>query len=557
MLCELYIENLAIIEKTSIKFDNGFNVFTGETGAGKSIVIDAINAVLGQRTSKEIVRHNTPKATIVASFSEPNHEVLAKLLELGYEIGEDQLIITREISADGKSSARVQGKPITVGMLKEIGTLLINIHGQHDNQVLLAPEKHIDILDKYGELEQLSAEYYSCYRSVVLIKREMKRLAVDEREKAEKIDLLTYQIDEIVNALFTDDEEQQLLARRTEIKNHTKIIQALNTCYMALNGQNDDGGATGLLKQGSDSILDIVDIYEPISEIATKLEGIYYEVDELAGEVANLLESMDINKGEIEIVESRLDEIHRIKRKYGETASEVSSFLENAQAELLNLELSDKRILELNEQGTKEYERLLSLANKLTDGRKKASERFLKAVTSELVFLDMPNVRLEVSLTHQKPNAKGQDVVEFMISTNKGEPPKPIAKIASGGELSRIMLAIKNSLADKDEIQTLIFDEIDTGVSGRAAQKIGLKLKEAAKNRQIISVTHLAQIAALADHHFLIKKQSDNDNTFTNVQKLDLDGRVQEVARIMSTDKISDLMLENAREMIMKKSVDK
>lgn len=547
MLCELYIENLAVIEKATICFDNGLNVFTGETGAGKSIVIDAINAVLGQRTSREIVRHGTAKAVIIASFRDISAPAKAKMLELGYD--DNELVITREISADGKGSARIMGKPITIAMLKEVGSLLINIHGQHDNQVLLSVEKHIDILDQYGELSKIYSSYYECYKSVVLIKREMKKLAIDEQEKKRRIDILSEQIDEINEADYTKEEEESLDARRLSIRNSEKILQGLDQCYCALNG-DDDGGAVSMVQACSAGAARISDVFEPIEELATRLEGIYYELDDAKTAIREFIDGFEINPNELEVVENRLDQFHRLKRKYGSDFEEVSSFLEKAIAELDEITMSDKKLAELQAQGTAQYERLLGIGAKLTQSRKLAGARFVKAVTEELVFLDMPNVRLEVLHEKVKPTIKGQDSIEFLISTNKGEPPKPIARIASGGELSRIMLAIKNSLADKDDIQTLIFDEIDTGVSGRAAQKIGLKLRQAAKNRQIISVTHLAQIAALADHHFLISKESDKNNTFTKVEKLDLDGRVNEVARIMSTDKITDLMLQNAREMI-------
>lgn len=553
MLCELYIENLAVIEKTSITFGKGLNVFTGETGAGKSIVIDAINAVLGQRTSKEIVRHNTPKAIVSASFKDVCGSVLEKLKALGYEDENGELIISREISSDGKSVARIMGRPVTVGILKEIGTELINIHGQHDNQILLSIEKHIDILDKYGDFSSLLNEYYECYKSVVLIKREMKKISINEQEKEKKIDLLTYQIDEITEAQLKLGEDDQLEAIRTQVKNQAKILEGLQAAYNALSGYDDQSGAVELCKRASSFVEDVTDYYEPSNDILTKLEGLSVELEELSFDILKNIDGFELGEVSIDIIENRLDEIHKLKRKYGESIDEIFAFLEKAQSELEAIETSDKRIESLSAKGKKEYERLLVLAEKITQKRKQASDKFIKSITAELSFLDMPNVRLEVHRERVKPNLKGQDSIEFLISTNKGEPPKPIAKIASGGELSRIMLAIKNTLADKDEVYTLIFDEIDTGVSGRAAQKIGLKLDEAAKNRQIISVTHLAQIAALADHHFLIKKESDKKNTFTKVSELDYNGRIQEVARIMSTDKITDLMLKSAQEMIDQK----
>lgn len=552
MLCELYIENLAVIEKTSIKFGTGLNVFTGETGAGKSVIIGAINAVLGQRTSKEIVRHGTNKASVTASFCGINQAAINKLSEYGYEVEDDELIISREISSDGKSTARIMGRPVTVNILKEIGTELINIHGQHDNQVLLSSEKHISILDKYGDFHSLLEEYYECYKSVVLIKREMKKISMNEQEKAKKIDLLSYQVNEITSAELQIGEDEKLEVQQRQIKNQVHIVEGLQSAYAALSGY-DDSGVISMCQSVEYSLGNIVDVYEMAGEFATRMEGLTAELDELSHDIASALDGFDYNQNAIDVIENRLDEIHKLKRKYGETIEEILVFLANAQKELEDLELSDQRLIELNEQGEKEYKRLLALAEEVTQKRSEAATRFTNSINEELQFLDMPNVRFVVQREQVKPNSKGIDAIEFLISTNKGEPPKPIAKIASGGELSRIMLAIKNTLADKDEIQTLIFDEIDTGVSGRAAQKIGLKLSQAAQNRQIISVTHLAQIAALANHHFLIEKESDEVSTYTNVSELNRQGRIHEVARIMSTDKITDLMLKNAEEMIDRK----
>ncbi|MFZ2538347.1 MAG: DNA repair protein RecN, partial [Oscillospiraceae bacterium] len=439
---------------------------------------------------------------------------------------------------------------VNVSLLKEIGTELINIHGQHDNQVLLSPEKHIDILDKYGDFSVLLEEYLECYKNVVQIKREMKKASTSQTDKAERIELLTYQVDEITGAELSLGEDTKLEAKRNEVRNSARIIESLSLAHNALFGDNGEGGAVDLAKFATSSAQRASEFYEPVEEICTRLEGISAELEEIAEEIYNKLDSFEFNQNYLDSIEARINEIHKLKRNYGDSVEKILEYCVNAKEELSTLELCEQHLLELDESGKKEYAKLLSLAKKITEQRKEAAERFIKYVTSELIFLDMPNVCLEVLIEHVKPNSKGQNNVEFLISTNKGEPPKPIAKIASGGELSRIMLAIKNTLADKDEIQTLIFDEIDTGVSGRAAQKIGLKLKQAATTRQIITVTHLAQIAALADHHYLIKKDSDAQRTFTNVTKLDYDGRVDEVARIMSTDQITDLMLENAKAMI-------
>jgi len=548
LLSELYIENLAVIEKTDISFEGGLNVFTGETGAGKSIVIDAINAVLGQRTTREIVRHGTERALVTARFSGVAGRAGEKLASFGYGLEEGELVISREIHADGRSAARLNGRPVPVGVLKEIGTELINIHGQHDNQILLSPERHIDILDQYGGVD-LSA-YYACYRNVVGIKRELRRVSMDEREKSQRMDLLTYQVKELEDAALRPGEEEELLSKRTSIRGAERIIGNLQAAYAALYGNEGEGGAVELLRLATERAERVADLYDKAGEIYSRLDGASAELESVADALSGMIEGFSYNPAELEDIEARLDELHSLKRKYGPTVEEMEAYLQKAKSELSALKLSDQRIRELNEQGSREYQRLLSLAEKVTAGRKAAAERFTATVTGELRFLDMPNVRLEVRLSQTKPGAKGRDGVEFLISTNVGEPPKPIAKIASGGELSRIMLAIKNALADRDEIPTLIFDEVDTGVSGRAAQKIGLKLKEASRHRQILTVTHLAQIAALGDWHYLIRKDNDGERTFTSVTRLSGEARVREVARIMSTDKISDLMLQNAREMI-------
>lgn len=550
MLSELYIENVAVIEKTSVEFTRGLNVFTGETGAGKSIVIDSINAVLGQRTSKEIVRHGTKKALVTASFVNLNNNVLKKLSSMGIELEEDSLVITREIFADAKSNARINGKPVSIGMLKEIGGELVNIHGQHDNQILLAPERHIEILDNYGEYSDLLEEYFECYKNVVRIKREMNKTSMNEDEKARQIDLLTYQITEIEQADLKEGEDEELAVRREEYRNAKKIISALEEAYVSLYGGDMTEGAVDRCETAKKSTEKAAMYYEGVEEVCQKLDSLTEDLRAVTERISEVIEGFDVNQNTVNQIEERLEDIRKLKRKYGETIPDIYEFLENAKSELKGLNLSEEHLNELSELGEKEYKRLLIMCEEISKKRKFAAEQFINTVTEELNFLDMPNVKVDVDIQRIKPNSKGFDGIEFLISTNKGEPPKPIAKIASGGELSRIMLAIKNTLAEKDQISTLIFDEIDAGVSGHAVQKIGLKLKQAAKIRQILSVTHSAQIAALADSHYLIKKEVVGERTYTNVAKLEYDGRVNEVARIMSTDKITDLMLKNAKAMI-------
>lgn len=551
MLSELYIENLAVIEKTDIQLKNGLNVFTGETGAGKSIVIDAINAVLGQRSNRELVRHGKEKASITARFTDICRRAADILEKNGYQTENGDIIIMREIFADGKSAARLMGKPVTVALLKEIGTELINIHGQHDNQILLSPERHIEILDNYGDYRPLISEYYDRYHRVVMIKREIKKISMDEDEKVRRIDLLTFQVDEIFSAELKEGEEETLLQERAKVKNAVKIIEMLSAARHAIIGDDGDGGALDMAQMAAKSLSKAQDYYgDEEDDLYSRADDVANVLSELLSDIDSRLEQFDFNEGYLTEVEDRLNEISDLRKKYGNTVLEILEYADKAKQELDTLTLSEQRLIELNEEGQKEYASLLEVADRLTNARKAAAKRFVDSIASELEFLDMPNVKVEAVINETRPNSRGRDIVEFLISTNKGEPPKPIAKIASGGELSRIMLAIKNTLADKDEVQTLIFDEIDTGVSGRAAQKIGLKLKQAAKSRQVLSVTHSAQIAALADHHYLIRKDSDDTATYTNVSELDYNGRIGEVARIMSTDKITDLMLKSAEEMI-------
>ncbi|MEG0570874.1 MAG: DNA repair protein RecN [Oscillospiraceae bacterium] len=550
MLSELYIKNLAVIKEITVNFSDEFNVFTGETGAGKSIIIDAINAILGQRVSKEIVRNGEEKSTITAYFTDVNQQALKKIAEFGLQIDSSEVVISREITKDAKSSARICGQPVTVAMLKEIGALLINIHGQHDNQILLSQPKHLGILDKYNVLPELITNYHDCYKNVVTIKKEINSLSKEEEDKKRKIDLLEFQIDEISQANLLPNEDEDLEKKQIALKNGAMIMQQLNKAHSLLAGSDDDSGAYDLASMATAALEKLDSTFEFPDDLFNRLFAASAEIQEIVVSLSNIISNFDFNPAILSQIEMRLDEIFTLKQKYGANVKEILAFQDDAQKQLDEIKLSEKRLDELNVLGNNEYNKLLKLAQNLTESRKEAAQKFIAQVSEELTFLDMPNVSVDVAFLKVKPNAKGQDDVEFLISTNKGEPPKSIAKIASGGELSRIMLAIKNTLADKDEIQTLIFDEIDTGVSGRAAQKIGLKLRQAANNRQVLAVTHSAQIAALAKSHFLIKKETIKDKTFTKVVLLDKNGRINEVARIMSTDNISDLMLENAKDML-------
>ncbi len=551
MLSELYIKNLAVIEKTNIYFEPGLNVFTGETGAGKSIVIDAINAILGQRTSKDIVRTGEDKAVINAVFTELGADVLKTLDDYGYEAEDGTLMIQREISADGKSSARICGSPVTASVLREIGSHLINIHGQHDNQVLLQPEKHLDILDAFGSVEAEKEAYYASYRKLVQLKKEISQIDTDESEKERKADLLRYQIQEIQSAALQPGEEETLENDKKALLNYSNILENLQNAYAVLFGNDDMIGAADGVSEASDALSEAAEYDDNIGELSEKLTDLSYQLSDVAQEVSSLLQNMEYDPRQLDEIEERLDLLFKLKRKYGDSVEKIQAYLATAQEELEGIELSDERLTELKAQEQQELMLARELAEQLSVRRREAAERLVTQITSELQFLDMPNVKLTVDFKKTPLRANGKDEVEFFISTNPGEPPKPISKIASGGELSRIMLAIKNALADKDNVPTLIFDEVDTGISGRAAQKVGLKLKSVAKNRQVVCVTHLAQIAALGDNHFLIRKDFTKDKTYTNVHKLDFEGRKQEIARIIGTDQITDLTLKNAEEMLL------
>lgn len=554
MLKELYIENLAVIEKMTVNLDLGLTVFTGETGAGKSILIDGINLVLGQRSNggnnRDIVRTGAKKAVVTAVFSHLGQEVCSKLAEFGFEPENGEILLTREIFADGKSAARLMGRPVTVGILKELGNHLITIHGQHDSQILLSAERHIDILDLFGGHQELLAEYHQAYSVYQSLKSQYRKLLTDEQEKARKIDLLTYQWEEIEQAHLAVGEDEELEQRLNVIRHSAKISQCLSKAYGNLYGQEDGTGAYDLLQNAQSAVEEVEDLNQNLQRINTQLEGIKYEMEDAIEMISGFLDQFDFHPEELEQLEQRTEEIRSLKRKYGETVEEILAFGEKAKAELRQIELSDQMQGELAQKINAQKQTVMELGKQLSRHRQAAAKAFSDQVAQELRFLDMPNVILRVHQEKVKYGPKGCDEIEFLFSTNKGEELKSISRIASGGELSRIMLAIKSVLAEKDEIGTLIFDEIDTGVSGKSAQKIGLKLKAVAENRQVLCVTHSAQIAALAHQQYLIQKQVEGERTFTRVRLLDEEGRIGEIARIMATDKVTDLMLQNAREML-------
>lgn len=550
MLRQLSIENVAVIEKADIEFKKGFNVLTGETGAGKSILIDSINAILGNRTSKEIVRSGTDKAVIWAEFDDISLSAKKQLDDGGYPY-DGSLLLYREVTADGKSICRVNNKPATAAIVREICVNLVNIHGQHDNQALLDPAQHINILDNYGELGDKLAEYYGAYSQLTHIKRELDGIVTDENEKQRKLELLLYQADEIDKAQLRIGEEEQLEELKKKINNSSKLIDALNAASVGIDGGDETAGAKAQIFEASRALDSISSIDPQAEAISAKLNEIYYSLNDASSEINDYLASLDFDPDAADETEERLDLIYQLKRKYGDGIEAILAFGESAREEISAIEMSDER----REKLTSEYDAQLSvtraLAAELTAERKAAFERFKNQIKSELEFLNMPGVNLTLSCEQCAFNRLGQDIIQFYISTNAGEPPKPLSKIASGGELSRIMLAIKNALADKDDIDTLIFDEIDSGVSGSGAQRIAQKLKQASVSRQIICVTHSSPIAAYADSHLFISKSVSGDRTYTTVKELSGDERVRELARIISGDNITEISLSNAQEMLI------
>lgn len=548
MLSELYIENLAVIEKATIDFSDKLNVFTGETGAGKSILINGINAILGQRVTKDIVRTGTDKAVISALFTDIGDNVLQVLDELGISAEDGQLFLSREIRSDGGSVARVNSRAVNVSVLKAIGETLVTIHGQHDNQILMAPERHIEILDSYAESEALIEDYHSSFRELQSIAKKINKIKTEQNKKEFRMAELADIVEEINALNIHEGEDKEIEAELNISKNAVAISEALYMAKQLLSGDDDTDGAVEMTQRASKSVEGYTDIMTEISPIYDRLSSAAIEMEDISEEIGSLLDSLDIDPKRYDYLNQRSDELRRIMKKYGPELDDVLTTLENSQNELDELSGAEQSLDELN----KEKERLLAEVSKkakaLSDHRKKAGERFVSQVTEELEFLNMPKVKLVVQQKTGKLTINGMDSIEFLISANLGEEPKPIAKIASGGELSRIMLALKNVIAEKDSIGTLIFDEIDTGVSGRAAQKIGIKLKQISRLRQVLCVTHLAQMAVMADNHLLIEKNIQDDRTVTTVRTLDHEQRKYEIARIMGGENITELMLENAEQ---------
>lgn len=549
MLRELNIENVAVIEKATVCFTDGLNVLTGETGAGKSILIDSINAILGNRTTREIVRTGTERAIIWATFSDVNKKFALSVREKGYDC-DDELILHREITADGKSQCRINGKPATAATVREVCEGLINIHGQHDSQDLLNPEKHIDIIDAYADLGDELSDYSKLYSELVSLKHQIESINTDDEQKARRAELLAYQIDEIDKAELVSGEEEELTRRRNIIRNSEKLISSADAARMILSGDGESAGALSMLFDATERLSQANGVDPTVDSLHAKAEELYYQLSDVASELGNWVDGFDFDASELERIEERLDLIYKLKSKYGADIDTILKFRDDAAEELSGINNSEQRLEELKSRSSELLQIVREKAQHIEYRRKSALENFEKRIKGELEFLNMPGVSFVVSCTETKLNRKGKNAIEFLVSANAGEIPRPIARIASGGELSRIMLSIKNVLAEKDNIGTLIFDEIDTGVSGSGAGKIGQKLKECSRSRQTICVTHSAQIAAYADNHLLIEKKIKDGRTYTDLRGLDIEGRTHELARIISGDNVTELALKNAREML-------
>ncbi len=551
MLKEIYIQNLAVIKEAVIPLDKRLNIFTGETGAGKSILINGINAVLGQRCTKDIVRTGCDKAVITALFTELSKEVCDKLDELGIAHDDDEITVTREISADGGSVSRINHRTASAALLKEIGAMLINIHGQHDNQILLDSEKHLQILDDFGGDDTLLSEYRVTFRELQQTARKLGELKKLEQSRVERSRYLNEIIDDIGELELHEGEDDELEKEYESAKNSEKIIIAVKNAISAITGED---AATDMLVSAETEIAGFTESNENLNVLYERLSAAEIELADIASELESIADKVELDGQRLEYLGTRLNAINKLKRKYATDCEGLVKLYDDACREVMQLESSDTEIKELMTKREEFLHKVTEQAKALYEYREMVAERFTERVTAELEFLNMAGVIIAVRHEKGKLTVNGMDSVEFLISANKGEEPKPISKIASGGELSRIMLALKSVIADKDSIPTMIFDEIDTGVSGKAAQKIGIKLREIGKVRQVICVTHLSQIAVMADNHLLIEKQIVGDRTETHVMQLDMDGRVSEIARIMGGDDPSALMLDNARAEIKKAS---
>ena len=549
MLEMLHIENIAIIERSEIAFTRGFNALTGETGAGKSIVIDSMSAVLGQRTSRDLIRTGADKAFVSAWFS----HVPASLCEdLGITPDEDgNLLLQREIHADGKNVCRVGSRPVTVSQLRQLGSRLVNIHGQHDGQQLLDEEQHLTYLDRYGKTTNAFSAYTDKYNALTEIRRQMTALQMDEAEKARRMDTLQYQIAELERAKLKEGEEEVLESRRNLLRNGEKFISAVSGCDYCLSGSDDSDGVLALLRRAQEAISTVRSLDETFAALYERLQEAYSEVYDIADTVSDQRTNFDFSPNELDEVEGRLDLLYRLKKKYGATVEDMLAYLDKCRAELDQICYAGDTLERLKKEEAKAEKAVMEAARALSEERKTAATALETLVLEELRQLDMAKIRFCVEFTDHAPDATGMDGVRFLMSANVGEELKPINKIASGGELARIMLALKNVLSEQDMVATLVFDEVDTGVSGRAAQKVAEKMARIAGSKQVLCVTHLPQLAAMADTHFSVEKGEREGRTYTNVEELDRSRRREELARLTGGAHVSDTMLQGAEELLL------
>ena len=549
MLELLHIENIAIIEAADIEFAPGFNALTGETGAGKSIVIDSLSAVLGQRTSRELIRTGAEKAFVSAAFSGTAPELTE---ELGIQPEADgTLLLQREIQTDGKNVCRVNGRPVTVGQLRALGARLLNIHGQHDGQQLLDEEQHIVYLDSFGRVESLAITYAEKYKNFTDIRRQIGALQMDEAEKARRVDTLQYQIEELRRAKLTPGEEEELTARRGMLRNAEKFLDAVAGADYALNGDDSGGGALSALRQAQDALSGVRHLDDAFGQLYERLGEAYSEVYDIAATVEDKRGELDVSPGELDRVESRMDLLYRLKKKYGATVEDMLDYQARCEAELAQIEDAGDTLARLEQALSKAEKEARQAAQALSDARKAAADRLTAQILTELQQLDMGKIRFAVDFAEKPLDSDGMDAVRFLMSVNVGEELRPIHKIASGGELARIMLAMKNVLSEQDHVGTMVFDEVDTGVSGRAAQKVAEKMARISRRKQVLCVTHLPQLAAMADTHFSVEKGERDGRTYTEVRRLDREQRRRELARLTGGSHVSQTMLDGAEELLV------
>lgn len=549
MLELLHIENIAIIEAADIEFAPGFNALTGETGAGKSIVIDSLSAVLGQRTSRELIRTGAEKAFVSAAFSGMAPELTE---ELGIQPEADgTLLLQREIQTDGKNVCRVNGRPVTVGQLRALGARLLNIHGQHDGQQLLDEEQHIVYLDSFGRVESLAITYAEKYKNFTDIRRQIGALQMDEAEKARRVDTLQYQIEELRRAKLTPGEEEELTARRGMLRNAEKFLDAVAGADYALNGDDSGGGALSALRQAQDALSGVRHLDDAFGQLYERLGEAYSEVYDIAATVEDKRGELDVSPGELDRVESRMDLLYRLKKKYGATVEDMLDYQARCEAELAQIEDAGDTLVRLEQALSKAEKEARQAAQALSDARKAAADRLTAQILAELQQLDMGKIRFAVDFAEKPLDSDGMDTVRFLMSANVGEELRPIHKIASGGELARIMLAVKNVLSEQDHVGTMVFDEVDTGVSGRAAQKVAEKMARISRRKQVLCVTHLPQLAAMADTHFSVEKGERGGRTYTEVRRLDREQRRRELARLTGGSHVSQTMLDGAEELLV------